>query len=569
MTNTTSNERSYISALSDDLLWRLFTLFTIGNFDNEWIWDCGVRWKNPMQQEPEDKPLITLRHVSQVCSRWREIVLSSSSLWANALDFQYLRQQENMWREEVIRRTGAALLSVIALRPLLGQPPDSDFLWDFLAQNRDRIRRLHVVVDTFHDPAEVLPVVQSISQSPKLEALCLNIHYGRPHTGFQEVLLGKSVSYLSIHRFNADLTPSSFTSLRTLKLVDCQLHPNFLVHLARMPLLEEFSFQEYYNYRFQGPVFWHPPHDSHPVNLPNLRVLSLGGTPRVTAALLAYIPPPPRLIDFSWNTLDRPVLTVDELDIFQEQFAKYFTHLMEFGEAGGISLLVDGTNFAIQTYGYDGVHKLRSRPPKIAFSFRITYPGYTLEPAISSTLGYAPSPTGGRGVISTIINFFISSPPSSFTSITSIEFSFNSLYNLPGPHLDPEIISAWLASFQAVRTLYASVLDVFLVFLLLQHRGYVLLPTMKEFIDVSKERLYIVNADAIVELTRERTRLGIPLETMDLTACNEGEIEAFMLLEDVKGLEVKLNNEVRKCISRLKLFKELPEWEPSNDIVIR
>ncbi|KAF9557065.1 hypothetical protein CPC08DRAFT_776416 [Agrocybe pediades] len=567
MTDTTASERSYsyISTLSDDLLWRLFTLFTIQKFDSEWSWDCGARWKRSIQRGEES--LITLRHVSQVCSKWREIVLSSPFIWANAIDFQYLRQKGHMWREEVIRRTGKALLSVIALRPQLGEPPNSEFLWDFLSQNGDRIRRFHAAVDTFRDPTEVLPLIQSISQSSALEVLCLHILYGCPQIEFQGVLIGKSVSYLSIHGFNVDLSPSSFTNLRTLKLVDCQLHPNFLVHLARMPLLEEFSFQESSNYRFQGPIFWHPSHDSRPVNLSNLRVLSLGGTPRVTMTLLGYIPPPPRLLDFSWNTTDNPALTAQELDVFQQQFAKYFTHLMEFGEAEGISLRAHSQHFTIQTHGYDGDHKWQARPPKIAFSFCIRYPGYARESHNSSILGHATPLTGG--VISSIINFFISSPPGSFTSITSIGFSFSlPLYHQPGPAFGPGMVSVWLASFQAVRTLYASIMDVVAVFLLVQDRGYDFLPTMKEWIDISKEHLYIVDASTIVEFARERTRLGIPLEIMDLTACKEGEVEAFQLLDDLKGLEVKLNSEVRKCISMLKTLKELPEWEPCNEIVI-
>ncbi|KDR73291.1 hypothetical protein GALMADRAFT_728899 [Galerina marginata CBS 339.88] len=76
----------------------------------------------------------TLRHTSQVCSAWRDLILSSPSLWARVIDFNFLH--DGRWRKEVLNRTGGYSLSV------RGGTADQEVVIPFLAENWLRIRCL-------------------------------------------------------------------------------------------------------------------------------------------------------------------------------------------------------------------------------------------------------------------------------------------------------------------------------------------------------------------------------------------------------------------------------------------
>jgi hypothetical protein len=90
------------SPIHDDLLWSIFD-----------------RNANMIQDEPrtitlfpELRALTTTRQSSQVCQRWRRILLYASSLWGNLLDLDTLSMGNGEWRHEILRSTGISLLSV-------------------------------------------------------------------------------------------------------------------------------------------------------------------------------------------------------------------------------------------------------------------------------------------------------------------------------------------------------------------------------------------------------------------------------------------------------------------------
>ncbi|KAF8907953.1 hypothetical protein CPB84DRAFT_248237 [Gymnopilus junonius] len=88
---------SPISNLSDDLLWFIFCSNSI------------------MTQETEETlPVFrTLLRSSHVCERWRNLINSSSFLWSQVINLKFLLNAE--WREQVMRRTGDALLCITAV----------------------------------------------------------------------------------------------------------------------------------------------------------------------------------------------------------------------------------------------------------------------------------------------------------------------------------------------------------------------------------------------------------------------------------------------------------------------
>ncbi|KAF9475896.1 hypothetical protein BDN70DRAFT_883104 [Pholiota conissans] len=99
------------SKLDHDILWIIFSIITS---------------HYPSPTEPTHtlhaSPLTIIRRCSQVCTFWRDFILSSESIWAKCIDLDCLAQGNNDWREEVLRRTGdIAPLYVVGLRPLPSQ----------------------------------------------------------------------------------------------------------------------------------------------------------------------------------------------------------------------------------------------------------------------------------------------------------------------------------------------------------------------------------------------------------------------------------------------------------------
>ncbi|KDR68998.1 hypothetical protein GALMADRAFT_256234 [Galerina marginata CBS 339.88] len=95
-----------ILKLNDDLLWEIFRI----NADME----------EEAIGESEQNALDTLRYSSQVCSNWRQLILSSSSLWGQIMNVTSLTHRD--WREEVLRRTGKSLLCILGSNRG-GRPP--------------------------------------------------------------------------------------------------------------------------------------------------------------------------------------------------------------------------------------------------------------------------------------------------------------------------------------------------------------------------------------------------------------------------------------------------------------
>ncbi|KAF9558642.1 hypothetical protein CPC08DRAFT_763823 [Agrocybe pediades] len=86
------------------------------------------------------RPLITARHCSQVCQQWRNIFLSSSSIWAKMIDVDSLEQKTDKWREEVVSRAGQVPLWVYG-RVQRGMV---DFVGQFLKNNWPRIQAVGI-----------------------------------------------------------------------------------------------------------------------------------------------------------------------------------------------------------------------------------------------------------------------------------------------------------------------------------------------------------------------------------------------------------------------------------------
>ncbi|KAF9556988.1 hypothetical protein CPC08DRAFT_710709 [Agrocybe pediades] len=535
-------QRSHISVLSEDLLWRIFNLFTLQDHDFDLTRAAYDRRENY---------LIALRYLSQVCTMWRNLLLSSSSIWADSLDFQYLAQKEDMWRKEILRRTGEAPLSIIFRSH--GWPL-ADFLWTLIEHNWQRLRR--VCVQNLMGSNEIIPRLKLISKAPGLQILCLDMnhtdYFNRTSLGYGQVKLPQSLCVLDIHGFDINLSTSPCTHLRVLTL-HCRLHPDLLIHLARMKLLEEFTYFEGYYYSEPRPV-----RDVPAVDLPNLRSLRLDGKVEAIAAMLTCINPPPNLENFDCGVREE-ALTAHELELLQHGFGTYFQHVLNLNRAETVSLLASWDTFKIDLNPRHDCEGRFLPSKKIPFSFDvcpITHGGF-------SRTSFNWQESGSPGAIAAIMGFFTSSEPNTFSSITTIDFTygFEEYQNAEIAFCAPTV-SSWFASFSAAHTLRTGCGN-FGDLLRYELCGYILFPGMKNYIGVEGDFLTTPDAEEMVEFAHGRSRMGIPVETWDLTACTGGCVDAFLLLEDAEGLEVKLDSEVRTWISRLKVLRELPEWEVS------
>lgn len=82
---------SPIRKVAEEILWLIFMI-------------------NTEQSTTAPLPLDTTRRSSQVCRRWRSVLLGTSSIWGRLMDWRSLNQEADEWRNEVLRRSGTSLL---------------------------------------------------------------------------------------------------------------------------------------------------------------------------------------------------------------------------------------------------------------------------------------------------------------------------------------------------------------------------------------------------------------------------------------------------------------------------
>ena len=166
--------------LNSDVLWIIFSFNTFSDDDFT---------KGDDNRVPTDKFLLTARHTSQVCKLWRSIMLSSPRVWANVLNFRYLQQKDNTWRNEVLRRTGTALLSVIG-HDLKKDAPGINFFLSLVSQKARRIRRILTSTKGDHQGVAYDLSWTSIflQEVPHLEIACFTYYNAQGYSGLNKSL---------------------------------------------------------------------------------------------------------------------------------------------------------------------------------------------------------------------------------------------------------------------------------------------------------------------------------------------------------------------------------------------
>lgn len=137
-----SPRSAYIHTLDDDALLHIFTI----NGDM-FLYPHALR---------------TTRTTSQVCQRWRTLMLDTPSLWAKLIDVDCISFAMNSveWRKELMKRTGTALLWIRVESIRKTQPAEPSehirtFFFDTVRENWHRLQRLEMTirVDTIFHPS--------------------------------------------------------------------------------------------------------------------------------------------------------------------------------------------------------------------------------------------------------------------------------------------------------------------------------------------------------------------------------------------------------------------------------
>ena len=270
-----SESNSFISMCPDDILLKIFSINL----------DISQFRTGPAL---EFTPLTRTRFTSQVCTRWRLLVLGSSSLWGKLLDLNDLDQKSNHWRDEVLLRTGQADLRVkVILDPQFRRI--TSFFFRILDEEWPRIQDLDASIFqdgnfdddrwlAIHRPTETLRsfYLHFRTQAPK------------PLQSVDNILFSDhapSLRYLCIKRMTFQLPVTWFPQLRRLHLVGQFLRPELLLSFSQtLPILESLSIH-----------FSEESHLGDPwpeIQFPRLQVLVLGGNLAACLRILDHITVP-------------------------------------------------------------------------------------------------------------------------------------------------------------------------------------------------------------------------------------------------------------------------------------
>ncbi|KAH9476349.1 hypothetical protein JR316_0011924 [Psilocybe cubensis] len=205
--------------------------------------------ENALGGSKEYRAMVTVRHCSQVCRFWRHSILSAPSIWGRILDLQQLDQENDLWREEVIRRTGDAFLHITGIVRGFNHI-SKQFFYNLIINHWGRVRVMDV--DVYH-PHVFKPETWNflIRPSPFLQSLKLRFH---PRTISPTSILphgsifandAPSLRQFCVEQLLFDTRISWFSQLRRFGIFPSPRQPvtvcEIFEMLAQMPLLESLT----------------------------------------------------------------------------------------------------------------------------------------------------------------------------------------------------------------------------------------------------------------------------------------------------------------------------------------
>ncbi|KAF9559305.1 hypothetical protein CPC08DRAFT_527182 [Agrocybe pediades] len=224
-----------IHKIHDDLLWHIFLL----NANLNDIYTLKAVYQ-PGQESIRHRysPLTITRRTSQVCTRWRHLILRSSSIWGRLIHLDCLDQVTDQWRMEVLMRSRDAPLEIKG--DTIGYMME-DFFFFLLATEWERIRWLDVRMNNdfeFEDDAWG-PLTRP---APALEYFNLQFYTvgGKPQHLGTNIFGGDAPSLRAFHSTSIDFRPFSpwVSQLRHLTLLAPASAIQMLASISQMTYLE-------------------------------------------------------------------------------------------------------------------------------------------------------------------------------------------------------------------------------------------------------------------------------------------------------------------------------------------
>ncbi|KDR68570.1 hypothetical protein GALMADRAFT_146224 [Galerina marginata CBS 339.88] len=243
--------------------------------------ETDLAWLCNDQLETQDRPLTIIRRSSQVCRKWRDIILGSPLLWGKLLDMSLLSElARGHWMNEVVRRSGRSPLHITTDNEGVSRRLSS--LVTLLDDHWERVQVLNVILKVWVSTDTIRSEISQILRRPtsclrsfKLDFISDTGYY--PELGPEPPLFGNAAPALialrCTHPFlNLGSTNLWLSQLRVLHItLDTRTYnvPALLEAFKRIPGLEILMLGGWQLHTGSPSV----PHKS--VALPNLKVLRL------------------------------------------------------------------------------------------------------------------------------------------------------------------------------------------------------------------------------------------------------------------------------------------------------
>ncbi|KAF9556087.1 hypothetical protein CPC08DRAFT_752711 [Agrocybe pediades] len=293
---------SPISILHEDMLWKIF-LENTGFLSDSYFGYKG--------------PLITARHCSQVCRRWRCLFLSSPSIWGRLIDFEDLRQKTDDWRNEVVARSGEALLWVYGS---IQSSEQLHFLLIFLKKEWKRVQILDIEESiypgtsvTWHEWAFLK------APAPKLSRIRISMPYDTRKRIMPAILFKNDAPCLEDFRildfpYKIPTNTSWLPHLTSVALSEAFTTEKMFAALEAMPQLVYLTVKIWNEIR-------HLP--ARKVVLPNLRMLETNGDALNATPILQWVAPSSDCCLSTWGRLRTPIQADEEYEQYESAVKSY------------------------------------------------------------------------------------------------------------------------------------------------------------------------------------------------------------------------------------------------------
>ena len=271
-----------ISTLHEDLLWKIF-LFN-ADLNDEIAFDSAPsRGQDPAFTT---NGLTVTRHTSQVCRFWRSLILGSTSIWGRVIDLNILKVSSQIWRDDVLKRTGEAPLDIKG--ELLGMSPTMAALFSTLVQYHwARIRSLNIsIIGVQWIKKETWGFLKQPAPNMRVFSIYLHDGYRDKPNFFSET--------------NMELFANGAPSLKELRVTHITFDPDasWLAHLRNLDLASPFLLRQLFEVLKNTPFLemltlrgkiidnTESTREISQVILPRLRYINIAHQPEICLAIL-------------------------------------------------------------------------------------------------------------------------------------------------------------------------------------------------------------------------------------------------------------------------------------------